>query len=104
MIDSPPEHVLVPPSFSKDGNTGIEQCGEFLGVYTACCYNDPVPVWHSSNGSWKCGNCDEALHAYAPSEKTSIDLESSSETRVQEWIATWLGVNYNDVTVSISLP
>ena len=103
MLESPPEHVLVPPSFSKDGNTGIEQCYEYLGVYTACCYNEPVPLYDGS-GAWKCDNCGDHLSAYAPREKTTIDLRSSSETLVQEWLAIWLGIPYHDISVQISLP
>ena len=103
MVETPPEHVIVPPSFSLDGNTGIEQCDEFLGVYTACCYYEPVLFYYGS-GIWKCGNCDKHLSAYAPREKTTIDLRSSSETLVQEWIAIWLNIPYHDVSVQISLP
>lgn len=104
MIDRAPEHVIVPPEYSYDKNVGIEQDGSYIGAYTACCYNDPEPVWMARDGAWQCANCKERLHVYAPSSEVCINVESSSETAVQEFIATWLGRNYHDIGVTISLP
>ena len=90
--------TLVPPSFSRGGNVGIEQTEEYIGAYTRCCLYDPVHM-----GQWQCGKCEIKLDVYIPSyADTTLHLKSSSDGDVAVFLADWLNVNVNQVEVSIS--
>lgn len=89
--------TLVPPSFSRDGNVGIEQTEEYLGAYTRCCLYDPVYT-----DGWKCGKCEIRLNVFMPSyASTTLHLKSSSKWDVAQFLGDWLNVPADQVEVSI---
>lgn len=92
--------TLVPPSFSRDGNIGIEQDGNHLGAYTKCCYADPV--YDTMHGGWHCWKCKVKVISFANAhDGTTINAAESSSDQVALWLATWLNVPASFIEVSI---
>lgn len=92
--------TLVPPSFSRDGNIGIEQDGSYLGVYTRCCYADPV--YATLHGGWHCWRCKAKVNSWVDTyDGTTINAAESSSDEVVLWLASWLNVPASTIEVSI---
>ena len=92
--------TLVPPSFSRDGNIGIEQDGQFLGAYTKCCYADPV--YDTIYGGWHCWKCKVKVNNWVDARYgTTINAAKSSSDAVVEWLSSWLNMPASFIEVSI---
>jgi hypothetical protein len=93
--------TLVPPSFSRDGNVGIEQTENYIGAYTRCCLYDP----ENTGSGWKCAKCEIKLSVYLPTyADTTLELKSSSEADIRHFLAGWLDTPADFIEVQVEWP
>lgn len=93
--------TLIPPSFSRDGNIGIEQSGEHIGAYTKCCYADPT--YDTMHGGWHCWKCKTKVQSWVNAhDGTVLDLSKSSSDTIRQFLSSWLNCPADFIEVSVT--